>query len=39
MTARLFMALAERWERDKGVRSIEELAAVSVDVMRATARR
>ncbi|MEO5987696.1 MAG: 3'-5' exonuclease [Candidatus Eisenbacteria bacterium] len=39
MTARLFLALAERWERDKGVRSVEELAAVSVDVMRATARR
>lgn len=39
MTARLFLALAERWERDKGVRSIEELAAASVDVMRATARR
>ncbi len=39
MTARLFLALAERWERDKGIRSLEELAAVSVDVMRATARR
>lgn len=39
MTARLFVALAERWERDKGVRSVEELAGVSADVMRTTARR
>lgn len=38
-TARLFLALAERWERDKGVRSLAELAAVSQDVIRATARR
>lgn len=38
-TARLFLALAERWEREKGVRSLAELAAVSQDVMRATARR
>jgi DNA polymerase-3 subunit epsilon len=38
-TARLFLALAEQWERDKGVRSLAELAAVSQDVMRATARR
>lgn len=39
MTARLFLALAERWERDKGVTSLEELAAASADVMRTTARR
>ena len=39
MTARLFLALAERWERDKGVRTLEELAGVSADVMRTTARR
>ena len=38
-TARLFLELAGRWEREKGVRSIMELAAVSQDVMRATARR
>ncbi len=38
-TARLFLVLAERWEREKGVRSVAELAAVSLDVMRATARR
>ena len=38
-TARLFVELAGRWEREKGVRSIMELAAVSQDVMRATARR
>lgn len=39
MTARLFLALVERWERDKGVRSLDELAAASADVMRVTARR
>jgi len=38
-TARLFVELAGRWERDKGVRSVLELAALSQDVMRATARR
>ena len=38
-TARLFIELAGRWERDKGVRSLLELAAVSQDVMRVTARR
>ena len=38
-TARLFLALAERWERERGVRSVMELAAASLDVMRATARR
>lgn len=38
-TARLFLALAGRWEREKGVRSLAELAAASQDVMRATARR
>lgn len=39
MTARLFVTLADRWEREKGVRSLMELAAASLDVMRATARR
>jgi DNA polymerase-3 subunit epsilon len=38
-TARLFIALAERWEREKGVRTLLELAAVSQDVMRVSARR
>ena len=38
-TARLFVELAGRWEREKGVRSLDELAAASQDVMRATARR
>jgi DNA polymerase III epsilon subunit-like protein len=38
-TARLFLALAERWERERGVRTLAELAAASQDVMRATARR
>lgn len=38
-TARLFLALAARWESEKGVRSLGELAAASQDVMRLTARR
>ena len=38
-TARLFVELAGRWERENGVRSLMELAALSQDVMRATARR
>jgi len=38
-TARLFIELATRWEREKGVRTLLELAAVSQDVMRVTARR
>lgn len=38
-TARLFVELAGRWEREKGIRSLMELAALSQDVMRATARR
>ena len=38
-TARLFVELAARWEREKGVRSLLELAAASQDVMRATAWR
>jgi len=38
-TARLFVELAGRWEREKGVRSLLELAALSQDVMRVTARR
>jgi len=38
-TARLFIELATRGEREKGVRTLLELAAVSQDVMRVTARR
>lgn len=38
-TARLFLHLAERWEREKGVTSLAELAAVSQDVVRLTGRR
>jgi len=38
-TARLFIELATRWELEKGVRTLLELAAVSQDVMRVTARR
>jgi len=38
-TARAFVELARRWEREKGVRSLLELAAISQDLMRATARR
>jgi DNA polymerase-3 subunit epsilon len=37
-TARLLVELAGLWERDRGVRSLEELAAASQDVVRATAR-
>ncbi len=39
MTARVFVELATRWERDKGARSLLELAAISQDVMRVTSRR
>jgi len=38
-TARLFRALAERWEHERGVRSLSELAAASQDLMRVTSRR
>lgn len=38
-TARLFLELAGRWERERGIRSLAELAAVSQDVMRTTGRR
>ncbi len=38
-TARLFLVLAERWEKEKGVRGIAELAAVSQDVVRLTGKR
>jgi DNA polymerase III epsilon subunit family exonuclease len=37
-TARLFVELAQRWEREKGIRSLLELAAVSQDVIRTTRR-
>lgn len=33
-TALLLVVLAERWERDRGIRSLMELAAVSQDVLR-----
>lgn len=33
-TAMLLVALADRWERDRGIRSLMELAAVSQDVLR-----
>lgn len=33
-TARLFLELAPRWERERGVRSLAELAAISQDVLR-----
>jgi DNA polymerase-3 subunit epsilon len=38
-TARVLITLAERWERERGVRSVVELAAASLDVMRQTSRR
>ncbi len=38
-TARLFLALSARWEAERGVRTLAELAAVSQDVMRLTATR
>ena len=38
-TARLLRVLGERWEREKGVRTLAELAAVSQDVLRLTNRR
>lgn len=38
-TAHLFLRLAERWENEREVRSLVELAALSQDVMRLTARR
>jgi DNA polymerase III epsilon subunit family exonuclease len=38
-TARLFLLLADRWEREKGVHVLAELAAASQDVMRLTGRR
>jgi DNA polymerase III subunit epsilon len=38
-TARLFLALAARWEDERKISSLAELAAVSQDVMRPTASR
>ncbi len=35
-TARLLVALADRWEKERGVRSLAELAAGSLDVLRAS---
>jgi DNA polymerase-3 subunit epsilon len=37
-TARLLVVLAERWEREKGTRSLMELAAASLDVLRPVRR-
>jgi DNA polymerase III epsilon subunit family exonuclease len=39
MTARVFMTLSGRWERERGVRSLAELAAASQDIMRLTTAR
>jgi DNA polymerase III epsilon subunit-like protein len=38
-TARLLVALVPRWERERGTRSLAELAAASQDVVRATSKR
>jgi DNA polymerase-3 subunit epsilon len=38
-TARLLIALADLWEREKGVRSLDELAAASQDVVRLSRQR
>ncbi len=38
-TARLLLALSARWERERGVRTLIELAAASQDAMRQTATR
>lgn len=38
-TARVLLVLAERWEREKGVRGLAELAATSQDVVRMSGRR
>jgi DNA polymerase-3 subunit epsilon len=38
-TAQVFLALARRWEEERRVSSLAELAAASQDVMRASARR
>ena len=38
-TAHLFLLLTRRWEEENQVRSLDELAAVSQDVLRLTARR
>lgn len=38
-TARLFLALAGRWEKERGVRSLPELAAASQDVLRQSGSR
>ena len=35
-TARLFLALAGRWEQERGVRTLAELAAISQDLLRQT---
>ncbi len=38
-TARALLVLARRWERERGVRSVAELAAASQDMLRAAPRR
>ena len=39
LTARLFLALGGRWETERGVRSLDELAAASQDALRLAAAR
>lgn len=39
MTARVLVTLSGRWERERGVRSLDELAAVSQDMMRLSTAR
>ena len=36
--ARVLLALAPRWERERGIRSLEELAAASLDLLRVARR-
>ena len=38
-TAELLRALAERWERERGIRSLDELAGASQDALRVSVRR
>jgi DNA polymerase-3 subunit epsilon len=37
-TAQLLLVLAERWERERGVRTLAELAAISQDLLRPAVR-
>jgi DNA polymerase III epsilon subunit family exonuclease len=38
-TARLFVALSARWEQERGIRTLDELAAASQDALRQTTTR